>query len=97
MSKKVVQLARIGGGGGGEVIWAMPERNRFFLAEVFPYPRIASCFQEKENVFWVNAMYYQGRENVFSENVSPALSSFITCYFRPHCLLYTDYLQRLIF
>ena len=24
-------------GRGGEVIWAMPERNRFFLWEVFPY------------------------------------------------------------
>ena len=24
------------GGGGGEVIWAMPERNQFFLCDVFP-------------------------------------------------------------
>ena len=24
-------------GGGVEVIWAMPERNRFFSCEVFPY------------------------------------------------------------
>ena len=34
-SKKVVQVARIGGEGGGEVIWAMPERNFFFYRMAF--------------------------------------------------------------
>ena len=31
-------MPELGGGvgWGGEVIWAMPERNRFFLCEVFP-------------------------------------------------------------
>ena len=29
-------MPELGGGGGGEIIWAMPERNRFFLWEVFP-------------------------------------------------------------
>ena len=33
-------LPELGGGGGGEVIWAMPERNRFFLWEVFPYEKV---------------------------------------------------------
>ena len=28
---------RGGGGRGGEVIWAMPERKHSFLNEVFPY------------------------------------------------------------
>ena len=35
VQKKLYNLPELGGG-GGEVIWAMPERNRFFLWEVFP-------------------------------------------------------------
>ena len=32
MAEKDVQVARNGGrGGGGEVIWAMPERKHFFI------------------------------------------------------------------
>ena len=31
---------RRGGGWGGEVIWAMPERKHLFLKEVFPYADI---------------------------------------------------------
>ena len=34
--KKLYNLPELGGG-GGEVIWAMTERNRFLLCEVFPY------------------------------------------------------------
>ena len=30
------KLPERGGGGGGEVIWAMPERKHSFLNEVFP-------------------------------------------------------------
>ena len=37
VQKKLYNLPELGGGGGGEVIWAMPERNQFFLWEVFPY------------------------------------------------------------
>ena len=29
-------MPELGGRGGGEVIWAMPKRNRFLLWEVFP-------------------------------------------------------------
>ena len=36
VKKNWYKLPKLGGGGGGEVIWAMPERNRFFLWEVFP-------------------------------------------------------------
>ena len=32
----MVQVAQIGGRGGGEVIWAMPVRKHFFLQEGFP-------------------------------------------------------------
>ena len=35
VQKKLYNLPELGGG-GGEVIWEMPERNRFFLWEVFP-------------------------------------------------------------
>ena len=35
VQKKLYNLPKLGGG-GGEVIWAMPERNRFFLCEVVP-------------------------------------------------------------
>ena len=35
-SEKDVQVARKKEGGGGEVIWAMPERKHSFLNEVFP-------------------------------------------------------------
>ena len=43
VQKKLYNLPELGGG-GGEVIWAMPERNRFFLCEViFPYP-LFFCF-----------------------------------------------------
>ena len=36
-AEKDVQVARKKGrGGGGEVIWAMPERKHSFLNEVFP-------------------------------------------------------------
>ena len=34
IQKKLYKLPELGG--RGEVIWAMPERNRFFLWEVFP-------------------------------------------------------------
>ena len=34
VQKKLYNLPELGGGGGG--IWAMPERNWFFLCEVFP-------------------------------------------------------------
>ena len=40
VQKKLYNLPELGGGGGGEVIWAMPERNRFFLWEVFPKPSV---------------------------------------------------------
>ena len=36
-AEKDVQVARKKGRGGGEVIWAMPERKHSFLHEVFPY------------------------------------------------------------
>ena len=36
-AEKDVQVARKKGGGGGEVIWAMPERKHSFSNEVFPY------------------------------------------------------------
>ena len=36
-AEKDVQVARKKGRGGGEVIWAMPERKHSFLNEVFPY------------------------------------------------------------
>ena len=35
--KKMYKLPERGGGGGGEVIWAMPERKHSFLKEVFPF------------------------------------------------------------
>jgi len=35
-AKKDVQVARKKGRGGGEVIWAMPERKHSFSQEVFP-------------------------------------------------------------
>ena len=35
-AEKDVQVARNGGRGGGEVIWAMPERKHSFFQEVFP-------------------------------------------------------------
>ena len=34
VQKKLYNLPELEG--GGEVIWAMPERNRFFSCEVFP-------------------------------------------------------------
>ena len=39
VQKKLYNLPELGGG-GGEVIWAMPERNRFFLWEVFPISEV---------------------------------------------------------
>ena len=33
VTKKLYNLPKL----GEEVIWAMPERKRFFLCEVFPY------------------------------------------------------------
>ena len=35
-AEKMYKLPELGGGGGGEVIWAMPERKHSFLKEVFP-------------------------------------------------------------
>ena len=35
VQKKWYNLPELGA--GGEVIWAMPERNQFFSCEVFPY------------------------------------------------------------
>ena len=35
-AEKDVQVARKKGRGGGEEIWAMPERKHFFSKEVFP-------------------------------------------------------------
>ena len=35
-AEKDVQVARNGGRGGGEEIWAMPERKHSFFKEVFP-------------------------------------------------------------
>ena len=40
--KKMYKLPERRGRGGGEVIWAMPERKHSFLNEVFPYLSVPS-------------------------------------------------------
>ena len=50
-AEKDVQVARKKGrGGGGEVIWAMPERKHSFLHEVFPkvFDTLLFCVQLNE-------------------------------------------------
>ena len=51
--KKLYNLPELGGG-GGEVIWAMPERNWFCLAEVFPYTVFLINMSSSPN--WHNAI-----------------------------------------
>ena len=48
------QVARIGGRGGGYLIWAMPERKRAFPYEVFPYSYVtflSQAFRDARNIF----------------------------------------------
>ena len=49
------------GEGGGEVIWVMPERNRFFLWEVFPYIYKSSLWLAEESM---RAVVQNSRETV---------------------------------
>ena len=60
---------------GGEVIWAMPERNRFFLCEVFPYGSIVEETASKD------ILEETGDDNGFKMLGDPPFPSWTNCNF----------------